>query len=252
MKTRDLFRSLPRIALTALLLGMLGCTQPAQKTDQSPAAVETPSPTWSRPDTATDAAPTAGAVPGKNTRKPAEPDIAVANPANPQEGQERQRQLQLDAGEEALNDDEVGYYMDTQEARLIQVLRDSPITMRRELNRITLVIPGTETFDSNRSRLKQAAVDALGPVAAVLEEYDATRIAINGHTDDKGEEVYNQRLSEQRALSVGRFLAASGVARARLLITGYGEAQPIATGNTPEADAANRRIELIIEPLSPN
>ena len=72
------------------------------------------------------------------------------------------------------------------------------------------------------------------------------RIRIAGHTDGEGSAERNQALSEERALSVARFLEAFGIEGSRLETIGYGMTQPIATNNTEEGRALNRRTEIEI------
>ena len=71
-----------------------------------------------------------------------------------------------------------------------------------------------------------------------------------GHTDSQGPDAYNQALSERRAASVSNALAGRGVNRARLAQFGMGETQPVATNDTAEGRAANRRVELRITPAT--
>jgi outer membrane protein OmpA-like peptidoglycan-associated protein len=69
-------------------------------------------------------------------------------------------------------------------------------------------------------------------------------MAIEGHTDGKGTEVYNQGLSEARARAVEGYLIKSGVAGSRLTSRSFGLSKPAAPNNTPEGRAKNRRVEL--------
>ena len=92
--------------------------------------------------------------------------------------------------------------------------------------------------------------NVLTSIARVLEEYRNTQISIYGHTDESGEEDYNQKLSERRALSVARYLIDGGVAAERIVIIGYGETRPSTSSETVVGRARNRRIELLLEPLA--
>jgi OOP family OmpA-OmpF porin len=86
-----------------------------------------------------------------------------------------------------------------------------------------------------------ALLDALTGVALICR---AHRIEIGGHTDANGNDRANQRLSEARATAVRGYLIDKGVAAESLSAVGYGEARPLDTSNTEEADAKNRRIEF--------
>jgi OOP family OmpA-OmpF porin len=67
---------------------------------------------------------------------------------------------------------------------------------------------------------------------------------VHAHTDSKGRKADNQRLSDARAESVVDYLAEKGVARDRMIARGFGEDQPIASNDTPEGRARNRRVEF--------
>jgi OOP family OmpA-OmpF porin len=71
-------------------------------------------------------------------------------------------------------------------------------------------------------------------------------VEVAGHTDSTGSETYNQGLSERRANSVKDYLTSQGVTATRLSAKGYGEAQPVASNDTKEGRAENRRVELIV------
>ena len=72
------------------------------------------------------------------------------------------------------------------------------------------------------------------------------QIEISGHTDDKGSDTYNQKLSENRAKSVVDYLTEKGIKKERLEFKGYGESQPISSNETEEGQQLNRRIEFKI------
>ena len=74
----------------------------------------------------------------------------------------------------------------------------------------------------------------------------ASYVEIIGHTDDVGDDAYNQELSEQRALSVFNYLAESGMDVSKVSVIGMGEKMPIATNSTPEGRAENRRVEILV------
>jgi outer membrane protein OmpA-like peptidoglycan-associated protein len=73
------------------------------------------------------------------------------------------------------------------------------------------------------------------------------RMSIEGHTDDRGDNGMNQRLSQGRATAVMTWIVQHGVEQERLEAHGYGEDQPIADNNQPEGRAANRRVEFKIK-----
>jgi outer membrane protein OmpA-like peptidoglycan-associated protein len=161
----------------------------------------------------------------------------------------RQRNALIGAGIGALAGGSVGYYMDVQEAKLRQRLRESGVSVTRSGNQIILNMPGNVTFRTNSADISADFYQVLNSVAVVLDEYKNTTIDVIGHTDSVGADDYNQRLSEQRARSVAEYLAGQKVLAARLLIAGRGKTQPIASNDTPEGRAQNRRVTLQITPI---
>jgi outer membrane protein OmpA-like peptidoglycan-associated protein len=85
-------------------------------------------------------------------------------------------------------------------------------------------------------------------LATTLNNYPKSQVIIKGHTDAEGTDSLNQRLSEQRADRVRQFLISEGVNGARISAIGFGETLPLATNNTPEGRAQNRRVEVEIRP----
>src|SRR5690606_35723062 len=72
------------------------------------------------------------------------------------------------------------------------------------------------------------------------------KVSIEGHTDSDGEDAYNKTLSDQRAKAVMKYLVDKKVAADRLSAVGYGESKPIASNDTDEGKAKNRRVEFHI------
>ncbi len=99
-------------------------------------------------------------------------------------------------------------------------------------------------FDLGRATLRPESFTVLNQVANIMQEYPQYRLRIHGHTDNIGSAANNQRLSEQRARSCYEYLASRGVSTARMSFTGFGESRPIATNDTPEGRAVNRRVEF--------
>ena len=71
-----------------------------------------------------------------------------------------------------------------------------------------------------------------------------------GHTDSVGSDAYNQTLSERRANSVADYLSGHGMTRTRMVTIGAGEGHPVASNDTEEGRAENRRVEITIVPVS--
>jgi len=101
-------------------------------------------------------------------------------------------------------------------------------------------------FEFNRDEVRQEYVPLLNETVRLFEKYPGMVVEIRGHADSRGEQSYNQMLSERRARSVRNFLLATGVAAARMRAVGFGERYPIADESTEEGRARNRRVELFI------
>ena len=111
-----------------------------------------------------------------------------------------------------------------------------------------LQIKGKVFFDSGKSVIKSNSYDLLLKIALFLNERpQLSQIEVQGHTDDKGRREYNLKLSKQRAAAVRTFLIKEGsVDPNRLTSKGYGPDQPLVEGQSREARAKNRRVELIV------
>ena len=141
---------------------------------------------------------------------------------------------------------QVGSYMDKQEQELRDAMAASDaVSIQRTLDVLTATFKGEVFFDFDSSTLKSGAYAEIGRVANVLNQYPQTTIRIEGHTDSKGSEVYNQVLSEKRAEAVKAALTQRGVDPRRIQSVGFGESQPISS-----EDAMNRRVSIVIIPIT--
>ena len=144
----------------------------------------------------------------------------------------------------------IGSYMDKQERELRQATAGTEIQVERQGDEIKLTFPDTITFDFNSYVVRPEMRGQLEEVAKVLNSYPSTVIGVFGHTDNVGSAEVNQRLSEQRAQAVAGTLQSFGVAPARMQPRGFGFTQPVASNDTPEGRAQNRRVEIRIIPVS--
>lgn len=103
-------------------------------------------------------------------------------------------------------------------------------------------------FDSGSSKLPESSATLIGRMAEIAATCPQARIEITGHTDSSGNAAGNLRLSDQRAGAVEAALIVKGVEASRLTAKGFGSARPIASNDTPDAKARNRRIEVIVRP----
>ena len=138
--------------------------------------------------------------------------------------------------------------MDQQEALIRQQLQGSGVTVTRDGDNIVLNMPQDITFDVAQDALRPEMANTLNSVALALNKFDKTLVNVGGHTDSDGSNSYNQNLSERRSLAVGNYLASQQVNPQRLIVRGYGEAQPIASNSSSTGKAQNRRVEIHIVP----
>lgn len=99
-------------------------------------------------------------------------------------------------------------------------------------------------FDYNKWDIKPEYVGVLDENVTVLEMNPTFTIEIQGHTDSIASEEYNQGLSEKRAESVKGYFVSKGISEGRIATRGFGKLRPIASNDTPEGRAQNRRIEI--------
>ena len=144
----------------------------------------------------------------------------------------------------------VGDYMDKQEAKLRQQTAGTGIGVERQGDQIALTMPSNITFDVDSSTIKPGFYPALNDVATTLVDYPSTAVDIIGHASSDGPDDYNMQLSQRRAASVQNYLVGQGVASVRMQAIGMGETQPIADNSTAEGRAANRRVEIILTPVT--
>jgi outer membrane protein OmpA-like peptidoglycan-associated protein len=109
-----------------------------------------------------------------------------------------------------------------------------------------LMATSTINFDTGRASLQQSPDPLLDKLAAVAAKCPNTNIAITGHTDKRGNDDANMRLSDARAETVQAYLVGKGIAAARLSAKGMGETQPLDPAETPDAYEKNRRIEFAV------
>ena len=144
----------------------------------------------------------------------------------------------------------VGDYMDKQERQLREQTAGTGIGVQRQGDQIALTMPSNITFSVNSATIQPNFYSALNDVAATLVDYPSTAVDIIGHASSDGADDYNMDLSRRRAESVRSYLVNQGVTPVRLAAVGMGETQPIADNATAEGRAANRRVEIILTPIT--
>ncbi len=163
---------------------------------------------------------------------------------------DRKKAMLKAAGVGAIAGGGVGYYMDSQEAKLRKQLRNTGVSVERDGDNINLIMPGNITFQTGNDTLNAGFHEVLDSVVLVLNEFDKTIIVVAGHTDSKGSDAYNQALSERRANAVSAYLTSKEVVDARIESIGFGEKHPVADNGTDAGRAENRRVELSLIPIT--
>jgi outer membrane protein OmpA-like peptidoglycan-associated protein len=166
----------------------------------------------------------------------------------------------------------IGYMMDRQEkefkaqlaaseaknAQLQQEAQDAAqrdqqaalAAVQREQDAIILTFKSDVLFDFDSAELKKGAYSEgeIDRVAQIINKYPSTNIKIAGYTDSVGDESYNLKLSEQRAMAVKNALVARGVDASRIETAGAGESNPVADNATEGGRQLNRRVTIVITP----
>jgi OOP family OmpA-OmpF porin len=100
-------------------------------------------------------------------------------------------------------------------------------------------------FASDSAALTSEAKSILDGALAAINANQSSQLSVEGHTDSRLSESYNQALSQRRAQSVADYLMSSGVSSSRLNPVGMGESSPVASNDTREGRAQNRRVDII-------
>jgi len=138
----------------------------------------------------------------------------------------------------------IGNYMDKQAAEIERDIQGAKVERVGEGIKITF--SSGILFDVDKANLKDQFKGELAQLATILNKYEDTNILLAGHTDSTGSDEYNLQLSRNRAQSVADYLAIQNVNAARFTTQGYGKSDPIASNDTPEGRAQNRRVEVAI------
>jgi OOP family OmpA-OmpF porin len=111
---------------------------------------------------------------------------------------------------------------------------------------VAVVLQGDTNFEFDKATLLSTAYPVLNELAETIKKFPARRWKIEGHTDAIGSDSYNMDLSRRRAQAVADYLISQGVKSSQLEVVPMGESSPVATNNTQEGRAMNRRVEIQI------
>jgi len=138
----------------------------------------------------------------------------------------------------------IGNKMDKQAEEIKNTVPDARV--ERVGEGIVVEFNSNILFGFDKADLSEEAKGNLDKLVTVLNTYADTNIELQGHTDSKGSEAYNQTLSEKRATIVSGYLAEKGIKADRVTIKGFGETLPKYDNETEEGRAQNRRVEFLI------
>lgn len=131
-----------------------------------------------------------------------------------------------------------------QEEPFKQSLVLTPDAIKTELDKTGKITLDGIYFDFNKATLKPESSKAILSTVALMQRYPDLVLSVHGHTDNRGTNTYNTKLSSERADSVMKAIIAEGIDASRLRSKGHGEDDPIASNDTDEGRAQNRRVEL--------
>ena len=102
-------------------------------------------------------------------------------------------------------------------------------------------------FDFNKSKIRPGDAAILDEAASTLKQHPDMNVDVNGYCDAIGGDEYNVKLSQRRSDAVVNYLVQQGISQSRLVPHGYGKTDFVATNDTDEGRAQNRRVELMLQ-----
>lgn len=169
-------------------------------------------------------------------------------------GSDRGKNAAIGGAAGALAGSAVGYYMDRQYDRLQKELAqhsdDDDLSLTKmEGDALRIGIASDFSFAFDSADLDSDGKGIFRTIGNILQNYDKTAIHVVGFTDSVGQAEYNKQLSKRRAKSVADFLEENGVDAKRIQTWGRGEDEPVASNDTSDGQARNRRVEIVIKPI---
>lgn len=142
----------------------------------------------------------------------------------------------------------IGNQMD-KKAKELAALENAQVETITDVNGLTAIkvtFPSGILFDFNKTALSKEAKEELGQFATGLADLPETDLTIIGHTDNVGTAEANQSVSDKRAAAVAKFFQSKGIAAERLHAEGHSFNEPVASNDTAEGQAKNRRVEVYV------
>ncbi len=120
-------------------------------------------------------------------------------------------------------------------------------SVKQEARGTVLTLAGSIVFTSGQYALRKDSLPKLDKVAAALKDLGGKTFLIEGHTDSKGSDEFNQQLSVKRAESVRDYLVHLGIGSQQIKAVGLGKSRPVASNETADGRANNRRVEIVVQ-----
>jgi outer membrane protein OmpA-like peptidoglycan-associated protein len=216
----------PLVFAATLVMGLSACTDPERFENTDPNAN-------------TKAGALVGGIVG-----------AVAGIALGDDPEERRRGAAIGAAVGAGTGGLIGRQLDQQAADLRRDIGNGDVKIVNTGSELIVTMPQDILFATDSAVVRSDLRRDIQALAGNLQAYPNTSVTIIGHTDNTGGASYNQQLSQRRADAVQSILLDSGISSSRILAVGRGENDPVATNLTAEGRSQNRRVEIIIRPIS--
>ena len=142
----------------------------------------------------------------------------------------------------------IGHQMDKQAKKIEEEIPGADVKRVDEGIVVTFDENSGVYFDTAKHNINDKSRQTLDKLAAILKEYPDTNVLVAGHTDSQGQDAYNMGLSQRRAQAVTNYFTSKGLAAKRFTTKWYGEKNPIASNDTAEGRAKNRRVNVVIVP----
>lgn len=138
----------------------------------------------------------------------------------------------------------IGHKMDKQAAEIKKTIPDAKVERVEE--GIIVEFNSNVLFGFDKSNLSAEAKNNLDKLVVILNTYPDTDIEVQGHTDSKGSESYNKKLSIERASAASNYIRSNGIITNRISIRGFGETMPKYNNDNESGRTQNRRVEFLI------
>lgn len=162
--------------------------------------------------------------------------------AQAQEAAQESQQQALESQQQAQQSQQQAQASEQQAAQAKQQLEDMQAQQTARGMMLTL---GNVLFDTAGDTLKPGADEMIGRLSQFLQNYPNIKIRIEGYTDSRGSDSYNQALGQRRAESVATALESRGIDASRIQAVSRGKSAPVASNDTPAGRQQNRRVEII-------